>query len=48
LLESALTGDLPPDRAELLNRHLEECEACTTALEQMGLIPSRDSDFGLS
>ncbi len=35
LLESALTGDLPPDRAELLNRHLEECEACTAALEQM-------------
>src|SRR5208283_4267081 len=35
LLESALTGELPPDRAESLNRHLEECEACTAALEQM-------------
>ena len=35
LLESALAGDLPPEREELLHRHLEECEACAAALEQM-------------
>ena len=35
LLESALAGELPPEREELLHRHLEECEACLTALEQM-------------
>ena len=35
LLESALAGDLPPEREELLHRHLEDCEACAVALEQM-------------
>ena len=35
LLESALAGNLPAEREESLHRHLEECEACTAALEQM-------------
>ena len=35
LLQSALTGDLPPEREELLQRHLEECETCSQALERM-------------
>ncbi|MGA2615986.1 MAG: protein kinase [Thermoguttaceae bacterium] len=35
LLESALAGELPPEREELLHRHLKECETCATALEQM-------------
>src|SRR5208282_3272991 len=30
-----LAGELPPEREELLHRHLRECEACATALEQM-------------
>lgn len=35
LLESALVGELPPEREELLHRHLAECEACSAALEQL-------------
>ena len=35
LLKSALAGDLPPEREDQLHRHLEECPACTTALEHM-------------
>jgi serine/threonine-protein kinase len=35
LLESALAGELPQEREELLHRHLRECDACATALEQM-------------
>jgi serine/threonine protein kinase len=35
LLESALIGDLPPDREELLERHLDDCEACATMLTQL-------------
>ncbi|MGO9111323.1 MAG: protein kinase domain-containing protein [Thermoguttaceae bacterium] len=35
LLESALAGELPPEREEILHRHLDECEACFAALEQM-------------
>ena len=35
LLESALAGELPPEREELLHRHLKECEACTAAMEEM-------------
>jgi serine/threonine-protein kinase len=34
-LELGLAGDLPADREELLHRHLEGCEACSAALEQM-------------
>ena len=35
LLKSALVGELPPEREETLHRHLDECEACVAALEQM-------------
>lgn len=35
LLELALTGSLPAVGEELLHRHLEECEACSAAIEQM-------------
>jgi len=35
LLELALAGNLPVDREELLHHHLEECEACSAAIEQM-------------
>src|SRR5436190_1332731 len=35
ILESALTGQLPQDGEQRLHQHLEECEACSTALEQM-------------
>jgi len=35
LLESALAGELPPEREEILHHHLDECEACVAALEQM-------------
>ena len=35
LLESALSGDLPPDREETLHRHLDECESCAAALTQL-------------
>ena len=35
LLESALVGSLPPEQEEALHRHLEECETCSAALEQM-------------
>ncbi|MGD0899700.1 MAG: protein kinase, partial [Thermoguttaceae bacterium] len=35
LLESALVGELPPEREELLHRHLDECEACGAALAEM-------------
>ena len=35
LLESALSGDLPPEREECLHRHLDECQACATALHQL-------------
>ena len=35
LLESALAGELPPEREEILHRHLDECEECLAALEQM-------------
>jgi hypothetical protein len=34
-LELALAGELPTGREEALQRHLEECEACSAALEQM-------------
>ncbi len=34
-LELGLAGDLPADREELLHRHLEGCEACSAALEEM-------------
>ncbi|MHC4178805.1 MAG: WD40 repeat domain-containing serine/threonine protein kinase [Planctomycetota bacterium] len=35
LLELALAGNLPVDREELLHHHLEECKACSAAIEQM-------------
>ena len=35
LLEAALAGSLPPDDEASLQRHLEECEACGAAMEQM-------------
>jgi serine/threonine-protein kinase len=35
LLESALSGDLPPDREEWLQHHLDKCEACSTVLHQL-------------
>ena len=35
LLELALAGNLPADSEELLHHHLEECEACSAAIEQM-------------
>lgn len=35
LLESALTGNLPAEEETSLHRHLEACEACSAALEQM-------------
>ncbi|MHB1037935.1 MAG: protein kinase domain-containing protein [Pirellulales bacterium] len=35
LLELALTGKLPAEREESLQHHLEECEACRAALEEM-------------
>ena len=35
LLESALAGNMPAEREESLHRHLEECEACSAALERM-------------
>ena len=30
-----MAGNLPFDREELLHHHLEECEACSAAIEQM-------------
>ena len=36
LLESALAGNCPQSDEESLHRHLEECEACTTALGANG------------
>ena len=59
LLESALAGELPPEREELLHRHLRECETCATALEQMAggeagcrevaeLLSADDLDDGLA
>ncbi len=35
MLELALAGELPPQREEILQCHLDECEACVAALEQM-------------
>ena len=35
LLEAALRGDLPRQREDWLHHHLEECPACSAALEQM-------------
>ena len=35
LLEAVLAGDLPPDDESALARHLEECEACSSALERL-------------
>ena len=35
LLESALDGNLPEEDEAALHQHLEECEACSAALEQM-------------
>ncbi|HEV3436813.1 MAG TPA: protein kinase, partial [Gemmata sp.] len=35
LLEAALAGSLPADDEASLHRHLEECEACSAAMEQM-------------
>jgi serine/threonine protein kinase len=35
LLQSALTGHLPPEREQVLQSHLEECETCTAALEKL-------------
>jgi hypothetical protein len=35
ILESALAGTLPTEDENSLHRHLEECEACSTALEGM-------------
>jgi len=35
LLESALAGNLAADDEASLHRHLEECEACGTTMEQM-------------
>jgi WD40 repeat protein len=35
LLESALAGHLPPDDESSLHRHLEECDDCSAALEQL-------------
>jgi serine/threonine protein kinase/WD40 repeat protein/HEAT repeat protein len=34
-LELALAGDLPADREEWLQRHVEHCEACSSALEKL-------------
>jgi serine/threonine-protein kinase len=34
-LESALAGNLPAEDETSLNRHLESCEACSAALEQL-------------
>jgi tRNA A-37 threonylcarbamoyl transferase component Bud32 len=35
ILESALAGTLPTEDENSLHRHLEECEACSAALERM-------------
>ena len=35
ILESALAGNLPQDEEQRLHRHLEECDECSAALEQM-------------
>src|SRR5262245_49330071 len=35
VLESALAGKLPADEETSLHRHLESCEDCNRALEQM-------------
>ena len=35
LLKSALAGNMPAEQEASLHHHLEECEACTTALERM-------------
>jgi len=35
LLQSALAGNLPPDRELWLQRHLEHCAECSTAIEQL-------------
>ncbi len=34
-LQLALAGNLPPDREQWLHRHLEQCAACSTAIEQL-------------
>jgi serine/threonine-protein kinase len=34
-LQLAIAGSLPPDREEQLHRHLEHCEACSAAIEEM-------------
>ncbi len=34
-LQSALAGDLPPDREEWLHRHVEQCAVCSAAIEQL-------------
>ena len=35
LLESALAGNLPPDKEEVLLRHLDQCESCSAAIERL-------------
>jgi hypothetical protein len=35
LLESAIAGRLPVDKEATLHRHLEECAACSAAIEQL-------------
>ena len=35
LLESALAGSLPPDKEEMLQQHLDECESCSAAIERL-------------
>jgi len=35
LLESALAGSLPPDKEEMLQQHLDQCEACSAAIERL-------------
>ncbi len=35
LLQSALAGQMSSEREELLHRHLEECQTCLTAMEEM-------------
>ncbi len=35
LLESALAGSLPPDKEEVLQQHLDRCEACSAEIERL-------------
>ena len=44
LLESAITGKLSAGEEEALHRHLEDCEACSAALEHLAGSASLPSD----